>query len=199
MPARRKRTTFAQDVAYGLCIGVVVGGPIGVSIGYFGRPYFQHLQNKTHYRLMVDPAFTPQQQMEVSRAAHKWEKAVGDRSALTISVQVGECPGLPNVIDACIIPTDKIIDCRPASDKAVGCTRSDPRWFYQLVQIDVMCGDLGTFSHIAQHEIGHTLGLEDSDTKGVVMHRYTVCGETQGDASQDVSQSDARRYLKEKE
>jgi hypothetical protein len=199
MLARSKRTTFAQELAYGLCIGVVVGGPIGIGIGYFCRPYFQHLQNKTHYRLMVDPSFTPQQQAEIGRAAHKWERAVGDRSALTISVQVGECPGLPNVVDACIIPTNKPIDCGPASDKAVGCTRGDPQWSYQLVQIDVMCGDLHTFSHIVQHEIGHTLGLEDSDAKGVVMNRYAVCSEIQAYASQDVSPSDARRYLKEKE
>lgn len=182
-----------QNPIQGFLLGMAMGAVIGTPIAYALWKAEQPLQGSRHYRLMASPTFTQQQQKEIRGAAHKWEQAVGNK-ALTISVQVGACPVERGIVDGCLIPATQLIDCRPANAQAVGCASSNNGWAYTKLEIDVACGDIHTFSHITQHEIGHLLGIFDNNIKGTVMYHAADCGEIQSAASQDVSQSDVEQY-----
>jgi len=152
-------------------------------------------RGQTHYHLMVSPDFTHEQQQEIRQAARKWERAVGNRYALTIQVEVGKCPDQPGAVDACLAPTPYLIAC--ADTVAVGCTTSNH--YSRKVELDVSCYP-GALSHTAQHEMGHLFGLKDSQVKGTVMYYSVVCDtQIQPIASQNVSQTDVRAYMKEKQ
>jgi Matrixin len=181
--------TYWRSLVVGMGIGVTICAPTLIE----EYNYCHNLHGKTHYRLMVSPTFTQQQQQEVRNAAHKWEVAVGRPKALTISVQVGLCPSVPDMVEGCLIPIDKTFHCGEES-LAVGCTIGMTKWHYSQVNIDIACR--GAFTHLIEHEIGHVLGMFDSNQKNTVMYRYVDCSEVQSAAAQDVSQTDAQEYLK---
>lgn len=182
-----------QSPKTALALGMVIGVCMGTPVAYVTWRAEHPPRGKTHYRLMVSPTFTPEQQEEIRRAAIKWEKAVHDPRALTISVQVGACPAEDNVVEGCLLPASRMFHCGDIQS-AVGCTTGGYGWRYSRVDIDVTCQ--GALSHLTQHEIGHVLGLYDTDQKNTVMYRYADCSEIQSAASQDVSQTDVQEYLK---
>lgn len=192
------RFVVSRSTVRALLLGIVIGEVVvGTPVVYMYR--HRTLRGRTHYNLMVSPTFTQQQQDTIRQAALKWERAVGNPRALTISIQVGACPVEAGVVESCLIPTTTPIDCSPAGAQAVGCTSRKAGWDYPKVEMDVACGDAHSLSHLVQHEIGHVLGISDNDIKETVMYRTMECGETQSLASQNVSQSDASEYMKGRE
>lgn len=174
----------------------VITTAMGLFIGRYMIPYTPASAAvyvfPNHYRVRVGPGFTDEQYDAVQSAADNWVDAVGDKNKLSISVDSGPCPTQPNVVDACFIPNkEQLVPCLAGRTDTIGCTK--PGDNYVIVTI-TLAYDSNTFFHLAQHELGHVLGILDSNERGAVMFAYVDAASK----ADDVSSIDVGYFLNRK-
>jgi hypothetical protein len=164
--------------------GGMVGLTIVLPVEMWVIDYYKDTR-PSHYHMVVNASFTPEQYDMVVQAATLWVDGVHDRAKLDITVDMGECPEEPSDPTLCIRATPTRINCPPAGVDKIGCTESYTSW------IDMEFGSPVSLS-IMQHEMGHLFGIPDMDDS----YQGVMCGFITVSAPRNVSPEDVHQYLK---
>ncbi len=150
----------------------------------------------TTYYASLDPAFTVQERLVIEDAAARWNVAVGLPGRLTVVVTDDPCVGDASDPGAHIC-IQRLTSYDPRCENGAGCTGVTPGDNFTTMRLDTAFGDTGTLSHIAQHELGHALGLWHTDV-GTLMYKDvtpTTAQDPTTGAAQDITAEDVKNYL----
>lgn len=162
-----------------------------------GNPY------PTTYSIGI-AGFSPHDTALIVDAIHRWEDGVGDKSVLSVAIHYGDCDANNNG-DTCIIPASlatSYIKSACSNGDLLGCTayeigtEVDDQYPVIIIETDAIAalGDsvFGSndvlFRQVAEHEIGHSMGLMHSNQK-------TVMNPNAQNASSDITCFDLQQFF----